>query len=174
MRILPSPAKGAATIKSTLDNCKETPLMITNAGMYRPDFKPQGLLISEYEQKSEIDSTKEKREGNFYLYPNGIFYIDSADKFNIATTDDYLKNHYLPKFIKYATESGPLLLKDNNWLNPNIKENSSNYNIRSGVGLISPDRTVFVISVDGVTFYDFKMLFTTLGCKSALYFDGFV
>lgn len=174
VRILPSPDKGAATIKSTLDNSNETPLMITNAGMYQPNFKPQGLLISKYEQKSEIDSTREKREGNFYLYPNGIFYIDSADKFHIATTEDYLKNHYPPKFIKYATQSGPLLLKENNWLNPNIKENSSNYNIRSGVGLISPDRAVFIISADVVSFYDFKMLFTALGCKSALYLDGFV
>ena len=51
---------------------------------------------------------------------------------------------------------------------------SSNYNIRSGVGIISDNKAVFIISIDGITFYDFKMVFTILGCKSALYLDGFV
>lgn len=173
LQILPSPLNGAATIKSTLDNSKKPPLMITNAGMYKPNFKPQGLLISNYYKQSEVDSTKEKRDGNFYLYPNGIFYVDSSNKYFISNTSNYLKNHYPHTLIKYATQSGPLLIDDGK-LNSNIKENSSNYNIRSGVGLISPDKIVFVISIDGVTFYDFKMIFTILGCKSALYLDGFV
>jgi uncharacterized protein YigE (DUF2233 family) len=168
-----SPTKGSTSIKNTLDNSKETPLMITNAGMYQPNFKPQGLLISNFQKEMEVDSSKEKRDGNFYLYPNGIFFIDSSKKYHIVTTPDYLKNNYSNKYVKYATQSGPLLI-NNGSLNSNIREVSSNYNIRSGVGIINENRAVFVISVDGVTFYDFKMVFTTLGCKSALYFDGFV
>ena len=171
VRIIGSPLKGSTSIANTLKNSKETPLMITNAGMFQPNFKPQGLLISNFKKENEVDSSKEKKAGNFYLYPNGIFFIDSANKYHIVTTLDYLKNKYSNNFIKYATQSGPLLL-NNYTLNPNIKELSSNLNIRSGIGVISSNKAVFVISLGEVNFYDFKMIFTTLGCKSALYLDG--
>lgn len=173
IKILGNTSKNAVTIKSVLSNCKETPLMITNGGMYQPNYQPQGLLISNGIKEMDIDSSNKEREGNFYLYPNGIFFIDTAQKFHIYNTPNFIKTFYKTKAVKYATQSGPLLL-DNGKLNEKIKANSNNYYIRSGVGVINENRIIFVISEDAVTFYDFKMVFTALGCYSALYFDGFV
>lgn len=121
----------------------------------------------------EIDSSRNYRDGNFYLYPNGIFFIDTASKFHILNTSDYLKTYYKSKNVEYATQSGPLLIDDRK-LNNNINMGSSNYNIRSGVGVIDEKKVVFIISEDKVSFYEFKTVFANWNCKSALYFDGFV
>lgn len=173
VEIIGNSGNDPSTIKSVLNSCKEVPLMITNGGMYQPNYKPQGLLIANGIKEMEIDSTKKYKDGNFYLYPNGIFFIDTSNKFNIQNTSSYLKTHFKSKDVKYATQSGPLLIDDGK-LNTNISLGSTNYNIRSGVGIINEKKVIFVISEDKVSFYDFKMVFTTLGCKSALYFDGFV
>lgn len=173
IKIVGNNTNGPATIQNTLNNSKETPLMITNAGMYQPNYQPQGLLISNGIKEMEIDSTKKYKSGNFYLYPNGIFFIDAENKFHISNTEFFVKNYLHSKNIKYATQSGPLLL-DEDRSNKNISMGSSNYNIRNGVGIINENEAVFIISEDGVTFYDFNLVFRMVGCKSALYFDGFV
>ena len=78
------------------------------------------------------------------------------------------------KSIKWATQSGPMLLIDNK-VHPAFKEGSSNLNIRNGVGIISEYEIVFVISQKEVNLFDFAMLFKEkLNCKNALYLDGFV
>ena len=173
VEIIGNSGSAPSTIKSVLNSSKEVPLMITNGGMYQPSYKPQGLLIANGIKEMEIDSSKGYREGNFYLYPNGIFFIDTANKFHIKNTSTFLKTHYKLRDVKYATQSGPLLI-DEGKLNNNISLGSSNYNIRSGVGIINEKKIIFIISEDKVSFYDFKMAFTSLGCKSALYFDGIV
>ena len=173
VKIMGNSGKEPATIKSVLNSCKEPPLMITNAGMYQPNYEPQGLLISKRIKEMEIDSSRNYRDGNFYLYPNGIFFIDTASKFHILNTSDYLKTYYKSKNVEYATQSGPLLIDDRK-LNNNINMGSSNYNIRSGVGVIDEKKVVFIISEDKVSFYEFKTVFANWNCKSALYFDGFV
>jgi uncharacterized protein YigE (DUF2233 family) len=44
-----------------------------NGGMYKKDFSPQGLYIENKMEKQKIDTTS--GTGNFYLKPNGVFYI---------------------------------------------------------------------------------------------------
>jgi uncharacterized protein YigE (DUF2233 family) len=44
-----------------------------NGGMYKPDNSPQGLYIENREVAASLDTTT--GNGNFYLKPNGIFYI---------------------------------------------------------------------------------------------------
>ncbi len=59
-------------------------------------------------------------------------------------------------------------------IHPSLKEGSSNLNIRNGVGILPDNRVVFVMSKEEVNFYDFANYFRRIGCKDALYLDGFV
>ena len=51
---------------------------------------------------------------------------------------------------------------------------STNLNIRNGIGILPDNKIVFVMSKKEINFYDFANYFKKLGCKNALYLDGFV
>lgn len=153
---------------------KSKPLMITNAGMFMPDFMPEGLLIEGLGNKiSELDTTSVFSDANFYLKPNGVFYIDTSNFAGILSTELYLKESVKRKFaIKYATQSGPMLVI-NGQLHKAFTENSLNKKIRSGVGIRTSKNIIFVISKNEVNFFDFASLFRDiLNCQNALYLDG--
>ncbi|KUJ59969.1 hypothetical protein AR687_20320 [Flavobacteriaceae bacterium CRH] len=138
-----------------------------NAGMYKKDHSPQGLYIEKQKTLSPLDTTK--AVGNFYLKPNGVFYLTTENVAEICTTERFRDN----KKVKYATQSGPMLLIDGK-IHPDFKEGSANLNIRNGVGILPDGKVVFVLSKNEVNFYDFASYFKSLGCKNALYLDGFV
>ncbi|SCY20602.1 Uncharacterized protein YigE, DUF2233 family [Flavobacterium anhuiense] len=138
-----------------------------NAGMYKPDNSPQGLYIENEKILSPLDTAKAL--GNFYLKPNGVFYISTNKIANICTTEKFRSDSK----IKYATQSGPMLIIDGK-IHPDFKEESKNVNIRNGVGILPDGKVVFVLSKKDVNFYDFAYYFKSLGCKNALYLDGFV
>ena len=138
-----------------------------NAGMYRKDNLPQGLLIIKSITLSSLDTLNGK--GNFYLPPNGVFYL---------TTDHVPVICQRPAFVddgkvEYATQSGPMLVV-NGHINPVFRAGSANLNIRNGVGILPDKKVVFVMSKSEVSFYEFASYFKRLGCKNALYLDGFV
>lgn len=139
-----------------------------NGGMYKPDGTAQGLFIQNKKTIEPIDKGK-GGNGNFYLKPNGIFYITSDKKAAICTTPDFKNNGN----VAWATQSGPMLVIDGA-LHSAFKEGSSNVNIRNGVGILPDGKIVFAISKGAINFYDFAMYFKNLGCKNALYLDGFV
>ena len=156
---------------------RKKPIAAFNGGMYKSDYTPQGLLIEKFTEKQKIDTTNDpKNRGlNFYLFPNGVFLIDSLNQYNIVTTSDYLRRSKLLPKIKYATQSGPMLVI-NNKINSKFTFNSKNINIRNGVGvsnLYSNKYVFFAISDNPVSLYDISMLFKdVLGCNNALYLDG--
>ena len=55
-----------------------------------------------------------------------------------------------------------------------FKKGSSNVQIRNGVGILPDGNLIFAMSKEPVNFYDFAQYFESLGCKNALYLDGFV
>ena len=55
-----------------------------NGGMYLKDRSPQGLFIQKGVKKAPID-TLQGGKTNFYLHPNGIFYITNDNKATITT-----------------------------------------------------------------------------------------
>ena len=59
-------------------------------------------------------------------------------------------------------------------IHPAFKEGSKNLNIRNGVGILPNNKVVFAMSKSEINFYDFAKFFQNLGCKNALYLDGFV
>lgn len=138
-----------------------------NAGMYKKDNSPQGLYIEKQKILSALDTTR--ASGNFYLKPNGIFYLTTNKTAAICRTEDFRN---IEK-VEYATQSGPMLLIDGQ-IHPEFKKGSANLNIRNGVGILPDGKVLFVLSKKEINFYDFANYFKSLGCKNALYLDGFV
>lgn len=137
-----------------------------NGGMYMEDYRPLGLYIENGVQKKAIN--KATGYGNFYLMPNGIFYITTNNKAGICETDKFVNQH-----IKYATQSGPLLLI-NGKIHPSFTKGSKNVQIRNGVGIMEDGRALFCMSTVPVNFYEFAEFFKLSGCRYALFLDGFV
>jgi uncharacterized protein YigE (DUF2233 family) len=138
-----------------------------NGGMYKKDLSPQGIYIENGILKSEID-TLQKGYGNFYMQPNGIFYITNNNKGVICRTKEFKNEN-----IKYATQSGPLLIIEGE-MHSKFRNGSKNLNIRNGVGILPNGKLIFAMSTQKINFYDFATYFKNLGCKNALYLDGFV
>lgn len=154
-------------LKSWLEKRKRNLVFAMNGGMYKPDNSPQGLFIEKRAVLSPLDTAS--GGGNFYLKPNGVFYITTDNIPVICTTTSFKDNGK----IKYATQSGPMLVIDGA-IHPAFKEGSANLNIRNGVGILPNGKVIFVMSKKEVNFYNFANYFKSLGCKNALYLDGLV
>lgn len=137
-----------------------------NGGMFSPDYNPVGLYIEQSKVLHRLDTNS--GNGNFYLQPNGVFYITKDKKAAISTTQAFVS-----RSVVFATQSGPMLLI-NGAIHPAFKQGSANLNIRNGVGILPDGKVVFAISREPVNFYDFALYFKQLGCRNALYLDGFV
>ncbi|MBX9783104.1 MAG: phosphodiester glycosidase family protein [Chitinophagaceae bacterium] len=161
------PFKSIQNLKQWLQKRKTHLVFAMNGGMYKEDNSPLGLYIENNKLLKKLNTLK--GTGNFYTQPNGVFYITDNSKAVICKTDDFSYHAN----IKYATQSGPLLLTDGK-INPLFKEGSANLNIRNGVGILPDGNLIFSISKKEVNFYDFAIFFKSLGCKNALYLDGFV
>ncbi len=161
------PLRSIQNLKNFVESKQQTLLFAMNAGMYKSDFTPQGLYIENNKTLANIDIGS--GDGNFYLKPNGVFYITNKKMAIVCKTNDFVAQ----KDIKYATQSGPILL-ENGIINPAFKEGSVNLNIRNGVGILPNNHVLFAMSKKEINFYDFAKFFQIKGCKNALYLDGFV
>lgn len=142
-------------------------LFAVNGGMYKKDGSPQGLYIEEGKTLIAIDTAA--GTGNFYLQPNGVFYLNNKKQAFISRSEDLKEDAH----IEYATQSGPMLVI-NGSIHPAFKQHSKNLNIRNGVGILPDGQVLFAISKTEVNFYEFAEFFLDAGCKNALYLDGFV
>ncbi len=139
-----------------------------NGGMYLRSLSPQGLYIENGKIIKEIDITQEAY-GNFYMQPNGIFYITKDKKAHVIST----KKFKYTNNINYATQSGPMLII-NDKIHHKFMPHSKNVHIRNGVGVLPNGDLLFAISSQKINFYNFANFFKQHGCKNALYLDGFV
>ena len=73
--------------------------------------------------------------------------------------------------IRYATQSGPMLLINGN-MHPKFTKGSKHIHIRNGVGILPNGNLLFAMSKDSINFYDFASYFAEQGCENALYLDG--
>jgi len=160
--------KNHKRLKEWLGKQNKQLIFAVNGGMYNKDLSPKGLYIENGKEIQAID-LKEKGYGNFYLQPNGVFLIDKNNKAKI------IKSYQLENKsqIKYATQSGPMLLIDGA-MHPKFRKGSKNIHIRNGVGILPNGNLLFAMSKEKINFYDFADYFRQNDCKNALYLDGFV
>jgi uncharacterized protein YigE (DUF2233 family) len=151
-----------------------------NGGMYLPERnnEPQGLYIEQGEIRKAIDTFTSVRpiRTNFYLHPNGIFYIKKSGEPVVLKNSDFLLEYAKKQYsdIKFATQSGPMLVSDG-VIHPAFTPNSKNIHIRNAVGINKKGEICFVLSEERICFHDMATLFKEqLNCENALYLDGFV
>lgn len=161
------PYKSLGNLKADLEKNGQVLTFAMNGGMYRTDNSPLGLFIEKSEVKVALN--KSNGTGNFYLQPNGVFYLTNDGNAGIVRTIDFK----LSNSISYATQSGPMLVTDGQ-IHPDFKEGSTNLNIRNGVGILPDGQVLFAMSKAPINFFDFASYFKNAGCKNALYLDGFV
>jgi uncharacterized protein YigE (DUF2233 family) len=154
-------------LKLWLEKNKKKLVFAMNAGMFKADNSPQGLFIENNKTLSQLDTSS--GNGNFYLKPNGVFYLTKENIPVICSTAKFKINGE----IKFATQSGPMLVIDGR-LHPAFKEGSKNVYVRNGVGILPDGKVIFVMSKKEINFYDLARYFKNMGCKNALYLDGFV
>ena len=159
--------KSLAQVKLFVGSKHKKLVFAMNAGMYKTDNSPLGLFIENGKTISPLNTRN--ATGNFYLKPNGVFYIDQQNKAHVCPTENFINNGQ----IKYATQSGPMLLTNGN-IHPAFAAGSPNVNIRNGVGILGNGHPIFVMSKKEINFYDFASYFKKLGCRDALFLDGFV
>lgn len=140
-------------------------ILATNAGIFDPARRPVGLHVQQGKEFAPL-STRDG-EGNFYLKPNGVFWIDATGA-HIASTESYAPRGS----VLLATQSGPLLVAHKN-IHPAFVPSSTSLRTRSGVGVDTHGNIVFVLSDERITFHSMATLFRdVLDCPDALYLDG--
>ena len=112
--------KNLGGLKNYLEDQSFKVQFATNAGMFTPKFEPNGLYVENGKELYALNLKKGK--GNFYLAPNGVFFITRYGSANIIPSKDYPNISHL---VRYATQSGPMLVHQgkinaNLTLNPNI------------------------------------------------------
>ncbi len=137
-----------------------------NGGMYHPGYSPVGLLVEYGRERHPLN--RDAGEGNFFLRPNGVFFVGS-DGAGVMETEAFARAR---PAVRFATQSGPMLVIDGR-IHPRFLPDSDSLYIRNGVGILPDGRVAFAISRNAVRFHDFATLFRdALGCRNALFLDG--
>lgn len=140
-----------------------------NAGMFDDQGSPIGLYVENGRQLIAINLGS--GAGNFYMKPNGVFWVDRSGHARVSETAAYLRAGQSPLF---ATQSGPMLVINGSLHSAFAGDGQSRY-IRNGVGAGCARGVVFVITEDKVSFGKMARFFRDdLKCQNALYLDGVV
>jgi uncharacterized protein YigE (DUF2233 family) len=147
-------------LKIWLEKKDQRLIFAMNGGMFNYDHAPQGLYVENNILMNAVDTSSGR--GNFYLKPNGIFYLTSDGAAEVCKTEDF----QFKKSISYATQSGSMLVVDGK-IHPAFKHGSNNLNIRNGVGILPDHKILFAMSKREINFYDFANFFKEMGCRNA-------
>lgn len=147
----------------------ETPLVAMNAGMYHSDMTTVGLYVENGMEIAPLN--QDDGFGNFFLKPNGVFFVREDGSAGVMETNAYLAAGIAPDF---ATQSGPMLLIDGA-IHPRFLPDGTSKYIRNGVGVTAEGKIVLAITRDPVSLGSFARLFRDIArCDNALFFDGAV
>lgn len=137
-----------------------------NAGMYHEDMTPVGLYVENGTEQAPLNT--EDAKGNFFLKPNGVFFITNG-KAGVLETSAYKRRNRSPDL---ASQSGPMLVIDGK-IHPRFIVDSPYRKRRNGVGVTKDGQVVFAISESKVNFRDFALFFRDhMNSPNALFFDG--
>lgn len=145
----------------------------TNGGIYERGPKPSGLTIAEGRELVPLNLAE--GEGNFFLKPNGVFFVDQDQKPGVMESVEFSKSGIQARI---ATQSGPILLR-RGVFHPAFREGSPNLRQRSAVGVRKKDGQVHFVMTDRnhaskrtVNFHQLATFFLEQGCDDALFLDG--
>jgi uncharacterized protein YigE (DUF2233 family) len=162
------PYKSIENLKNSLEQSGRKLLFAINSGTYEANNTPLGLHVEDGQILSKLNTSD--GNGNFFLKPNGIFFITNNNRASILNTSSYRSID--ESNVDIALQSGPLLIENGNF-HSLIKEDSPNKHIRSAVGYINNNTVVFAISNVAVNFYQMaEMLKFNFGCDDALLLDS--
>jgi len=153
--------------KAHLEKAGDKVQLLTNGGIFEPGCIPSGLYVEEGKVMNPLNLKKGK--GNFFLKPNGVFYIEKeSDKAGVIESSKATPENY-----RLAVQSGPMLL-NNGKVHPAFNKNSKSKLLRNGVGVDKNGNVIFVITAKGefCNLWTFAKLFEKLGCREALFLDG--
>jgi uncharacterized protein YigE (DUF2233 family) len=151
-----------------------------NSGIYEGNFRPTGLHVSDGVEitplnlKDFVKRTPEEPVHNFFLKPNGVFFLRRDGSAAVVESARYATLGEAPLL---ATQSGPLLVEGGR-IHPVLQPASTSKRSRNGVGVTKEGQVVFACSVlerdKGMSnLYRFAELFRDrLACPDALYLDG--
>ncbi|WP_420409665.1 phosphodiester glycosidase family protein [Hoeflea sp.] len=167
-RVLGTVPEASEHVRSGLAS-GESLLLAMNAGMYHSDMTPVGLYVEAGTELAPLN--RDNGFGNFFLKPNGVFFVREDGSAGVLETDAYAQAGITPAF---ATQSGPMLLIDGA-IHPRFLPDGTSKFIRNGVGVRADGKVVFIITRDKVSLGSFARLFRdAAGCENALFFDGAV
>lgn len=160
-----SPYGSIAALRRDLASGGEMLRFAVNGGIYARDLDPLGLYEEDRETLEGLN--RGRGGGNFFLKPNGVFYV-AEDGAKVVETGRYRPGAK----VLNAVQSGPMLVIDGE-LHPRFIPGYHSRHLRNGVGVDRTGRVVFAISDAPVNFHDFGTLFRgVLDCPNALYLDG--
>lgn len=151
-----------------------------NSGIFEGTFLPTGLHVADGNEvtRLNLDEFVKTRDSlvtpNFFLKPNGVFFIRSNGSSAIVESHRYAELKESPRL---ATQSGPLLV-ENGRIHPVLTADSTSRRYRNGVGVSRNGQVIFACSVlepdrGKSNLYRFAELFRDhLGCPNTLYLDG--
>jgi uncharacterized protein YigE (DUF2233 family) len=165
-------------LETALEAKGERLAFAVNAGIYEPGWIPTGLHIEEGRTLVPLNQQgpPPRAEGaptpNFYLQPNGVFYVLPDRRAGVLETAAFANSGLKPWL---AVQSGPILLQGGK-IHPAFQAGSKSRLIRNGVG-VDRDGQVHFVATDRseagrTNFHTFARLFQSLGCPDALYLDG--
>lgn len=166
-----------AAIETALNAEGETLAFAMNAGMFHIDRTPVGLFIEDGDVRAPLNTATGR--GNFYIKPNGVFFLTKAGDAGVVTTDVFAQTYARENgagagldAIALATQSGPMLVVEGE-IAPRLLPHSTSRFVRNGVGVTAQGDVVFAIANAPVNFHTFASLFRDeLGAVNALYLDG--
>ncbi|MEA3278089.1 MAG: phosphodiester glycosidase family protein [Pseudomonadota bacterium] len=160
-----TPYSSIQALKADVEEQGGELVFAVNGGIYSKQFTPLGLYIENGRRYFQLN--KGRGGGNFFLKPNGVFYVTEKGA-GVVDTEKYKPN----RKVLNAVQSGPMLVTEGN-VHPRFIKGYHSKHIRNGVGADREGRVVFAISNMPVNFYDFASFFKdALQCPNALYLDG--
>ena len=157
--------------RAAIERGGEQVLVITNAGIYDPGLIPAGLHIENGEQLVALNQNQ--GSGNFYLQPNGVFWIAGGEA-AIETTQTFAANHQTNDDghgIDLAVQSGPMLVIDGQ-ANEKFSPDASSTHVRNAIAVDAQGQVLLVISRRRVNLRSIADRCLELGAVQALYLDG--
>ena len=128
-------------LKKWLDKRGKNLVFAMNGEMYQPGQMPDPWPLYRKWQNGPSTCHTLQGTGNFYLQPNGVFYVTRDKTPHICPTPLFHRD----SSVQFATQSGPLLVTDGK-LHPVFQQSSANLNIRNGVGILPDGAVLFAMS----------------------------